>query len=319
MDKIRNFLESSTIHGLSYISTTKRFVRVFWVIVVILGFTGAGVMIYQSFQDWDESPVKTTVETFPITELTFPKVTVCPPKNTYTDLNYDLMMTENMTLKNETRNEMTDYAMLLLYEHCFDNIITNLSLLQDKDRYYNWYHGITEIMIPYYTSNAYFDRLSYSVSTHATSGTITTKDFGDMFDADKVEKRIYYRIEVVPADNIRSDPNISLHFEIERITMTDLSTGKDDFYLPWEASWDIPADQNIVKYETQPKDNSYTLVLSRSVTEEELAKQKLSFMPGFNFTWYFSGIEVDKNLNYTNKYIGLDVHRKRIIRFNLKK
>ena len=99
MDKIRNFLESSTIHGLSYISTTKRFVRVFWVIVVILGFTGAGVMIYQSFQDWDESPVKTTVETFPITELTFPKVTVCPPKNTYTDLNYDLMLTENMTLE----------------------------------------------------------------------------------------------------------------------------------------------------------------------------------------------------------------------------
>ena len=35
MESIRNFLESSTIHGLSYISTTRKYVRVFWILVVI--------------------------------------------------------------------------------------------------------------------------------------------------------------------------------------------------------------------------------------------------------------------------------------------
>ena len=69
MDNIKEFLESTTIHGLTYISLTKKYVRLFWIIVVIAGFTGAGIMIYQSFQDWEENPVKTTEETLPITEI----------------------------------------------------------------------------------------------------------------------------------------------------------------------------------------------------------------------------------------------------------
>ena len=87
MEKLNTFLESSTIHGLSYIAAGRKYVRLFWILVVIGGFSGAGVIIYQSFQSWADSPVKTTIETLPITEITFPKVTVCPPKNTYTDLN----------------------------------------------------------------------------------------------------------------------------------------------------------------------------------------------------------------------------------------
>ena len=110
---METFLETSTIHGVSHISTKRKFVRIFWTLVVISGFTGAGVLIYQSFQSWDESPVKTTIETHPIAEITFPKVTVCPPKNTFTNLNYDLMMTENITLDNDTRQELTNYAVEL--------------------------------------------------------------------------------------------------------------------------------------------------------------------------------------------------------------
>ena len=90
MEGVKTFLETSSIHGLAYISSTRRLVKLFWAVVVILGFTGAGAIIYQSFQSWSEGPVKTTIETLPITDITFPKVTVCPPKNTYTDLNYDL-------------------------------------------------------------------------------------------------------------------------------------------------------------------------------------------------------------------------------------
>ena len=56
MTSIRNFLEASTIHGLNYISTTKKLEKVFWIIVVIAGFTGAGVLIYTSFQTWADSP-----------------------------------------------------------------------------------------------------------------------------------------------------------------------------------------------------------------------------------------------------------------------
>ena len=88
---LKEFLESSTIHGLVYISTTKRLTRLFWILVVLSGFSFAGFLIFQSFQNWSESPIKTTVETRSIAGITFPKVLVCPPKGTFTDLNYDLM------------------------------------------------------------------------------------------------------------------------------------------------------------------------------------------------------------------------------------
>ena len=52
MEEVRTFLDSSTIHGLAYISSTRKFFRVIWVLVVIGGFTGAGVLIYQSFDSW---------------------------------------------------------------------------------------------------------------------------------------------------------------------------------------------------------------------------------------------------------------------------
>ena len=70
---MNNFLESSSIHGLNYISTTRKCVKLFWILVVFTGFTGAAILVHQSFQSWEESPVSTTIETRPIPEITFPK------------------------------------------------------------------------------------------------------------------------------------------------------------------------------------------------------------------------------------------------------
>ena len=49
MDGLRSFLEASTIHGLVYISTTKKFIKIFWILVVTLGFTVACYMIREAF------------------------------------------------------------------------------------------------------------------------------------------------------------------------------------------------------------------------------------------------------------------------------
>ena len=95
MEDIRIFLESSTIHGLFHISSTQKYARFLWILIVIAGFTGSSIIIYSSFESWNEGPIKTTIETLPITEIIFPKVTVCPPKNTYTELNYDLVMAKS--------------------------------------------------------------------------------------------------------------------------------------------------------------------------------------------------------------------------------
>ena len=106
MDGIRTFLESSSIHGLAYISTSRKFAKVFWIIIVFGGFTLAGYMINNSIKSWAERPIKTTLETRPISEIKLPKVTVCPPKTTYTDINNALLLDENMTLTDELQKDL---------------------------------------------------------------------------------------------------------------------------------------------------------------------------------------------------------------------
>lgn len=183
MDGFRNFLESSTIHGLTYISTTRKCVRLFWVTVVIAGFTCASILIYTSFQDWADNPVKTTIQTLPIKDLQFPKVTVCPPKNTYTNLNYDLMMTKNMSLDNETRNHLAFYAMKLVDNPKFGELMRNFSMFHEENRYYNWYHGYTEVELPKYIENKRTDQILFRLTTSAASGSVSAHSLEKVFDS----------------------------------------------------------------------------------------------------------------------------------------
>ena len=146
MEEFQNYLESSTVHGLFYIGTTRRLVKLFWIIVVLTGFIGAGILIKQSFQSWQDSPVKTTIETRPISEVTLPKISVCPAKNTYTNLNYDLMkMKENVSIP----VDMSDYA-----DNLRENFIRNFQdvdyqeqlkkigeTFKEENRFRNWYTG----------------------------------------------------------------------------------------------------------------------------------------------------------------------------------
>ena len=88
MGVLKEFLEKSTIHGLSFISDAKSFgEKVFWAIVVTMSFGFSAFLIGSSYSEWMESPVSTVVTTKPISELEFPEVTVCPPKSSNTALN----------------------------------------------------------------------------------------------------------------------------------------------------------------------------------------------------------------------------------------
>ena len=178
--------------------------------MVITGFSAASFMIYESFQAWEESPVTTNIETLPITKITFPKVTVCPPKGTYTDLNYDLMITEKMVLDNEVRTNLSKYAVELLQDHLHHVIMTNFSKLQEDNIYRKWYLGYTKIQGPVNKGVSY---VNLHLNSDATSGTITTEHYGEKFDADKVEPNIRYVISIHPPESVLGAcSNVTLHF-----------------------------------------------------------------------------------------------------------
>ena len=102
MSVIYEFLEKSTIHGLSFIRDAKSFgEKAFWVIIVTLGFGFAAYLIGNSYSQWIKSPVSTVVTTKPISELMLPEVTVCPPKGSNTVLNHILKKMEDEKVKED--------------------------------------------------------------------------------------------------------------------------------------------------------------------------------------------------------------------------
>ena len=304
MEVIKDFLESSTIHGMAHISTARKNVRLFWGTIVVAAFISASVLIHQSFKSWHEDPVKTTEETLPIREIKFPKVTVCPPKNTYTDLNYDLIMAEKMIIDNDTRLGLTNYALELLYDHMQDNIMRNLSKLEDNDRYFNWYHGYTEIILPYNTNYG----IDYTVRTSAVSGNIS-EHFGDYFNPGKVDKNFVYIIGIKPPPQVRNlgntdvnyfiyvepsqieSSNITFHIEMEKLSMKGLSIGKDQLYL---ADSFKDEDENRISYNTTSLRDAFIFTrLERQVISSDVDRQLLDKMPGFRITWNYSGVDLE--------------------------
>merc|ERR1711978_740796 len=94
-------------------------IKLFWIFVVFFGFTTASIIIYQSFQNWGVNPITTTIETLPISKIILPKVTVCPPKNTFTKLNHNLMMLENITFEKEATEIMVQFReSIFRWTHC---------------------------------------------------------------------------------------------------------------------------------------------------------------------------------------------------------
>ena len=173
MEGLTEFLQSSTIHGLSYIPRTRGPVKCFWMFVISTGFIGAATLIKQSFESWYLNPVFTTIQTLPITQIDFPKVTVCPPRNTFTNLNYDLLRVENVTLEPEARQELLQYLPEALYDGNFEEKLNLYKSFYHNDSFKDWYHGHTQISLPY----IYKERLTFESVTHAVSGVVSTPFF----------------------------------------------------------------------------------------------------------------------------------------------
>ena len=295
VEELKQFFESSTIHGLYYISSTRRWSRLFWILTVIGGFSGAGYLIYESFDNWAQSPISTTVETLPISQITFPNVTVCPPKNLFLNLNYDILQSEKMKLENDTRHKFIATDLYEVQEQFYDEIMTNFNKVEDPDRYHNWYHGYTGIGYPKYDHTYLSNQLKYILYTSATSGNISTKYFGEKFDADKVEGRIYIDIRVIFPPSFIYDNNVTLMLNVDKITMKDVSGNdmmafscyvcKEEYYI------DIDIDvTNWTKYITAPDLENYyfSIRLVRKLSQDVIKNMKLDLMPGFRFTWNYN-------------------------------
>ena len=155
MDVFKEFMRTSSIHGFSHIVSTTRYSRLFWIIVVIVGFSVSSILINQSFISWSESPVSTTIETLPISQIDFPRVIVCPPKNTQTNLNYDLVLSQNLSLDNEGKKEFAEFIKLTILDIIYDSALEDVRSYVELEKYRNWYDGVTLLELPVEEASVY--------------------------------------------------------------------------------------------------------------------------------------------------------------------
>ena len=74
------------------------------------------------------------IETLPISQITFPNVTVCPPRDLFLNLNQDIKNSEKVKLTENIRNELLDFALDVIQDQYYKEMISNLSKLHFE----NW-------------------------------------------------------------------------------------------------------------------------------------------------------------------------------------
>lgn len=219
MEELIKFLGSSTIHGFSHIASSRRCLRVFWIVVVLTCFIIAGGIIQNSVLSWEETPVSTTIETLPITEVTFPLVTVCPPRNRYTNLNYDLVSLKNSSLNEATKTKLTRLAVQLINDAFVEK---DLALMTVESGLRNWYRGYDSIRLALKSEEISGTprTVSWEVISFASSGSISTVGFKDGFDKERFPLYSKQKVIINLPKEIQYVENATITLRIEHDTET---------------------------------------------------------------------------------------------------
>ena len=213
MEGLKEFLESSTIHGLSHIASKRSLSRLLWLSVVITGFTMAGLLIKQSLDNWAASPVSTTTESLPISQVVFPRVTVCPPRDTFTSLTPDLLAAEQQHLDNNSRSKVLEKVPEAVHDSDFERRFTEFESFVEQDKYRLWYKGESEITYPYKSSSG--SMVYYKHSTYALAGTVETPYFRQPFERSSFYRYFQYAVSIRVPDSIVNSSAIRLVLHME--------------------------------------------------------------------------------------------------------
>ena len=296
MDILREFLESSTIHGLNYISTAKvgkytldillpvisqtNIGKLAWLLIVCLGFLTAGYLINSSYSAWLASPVATTITTLPIADLDFPTVTVCPPKDSNTALNYDLMKADNDSLTEQDRENLKNVLYNIIIEPTHQEYIRLMkatvnpgNIGKTLEGYHKFPKQSPEGMVEPSMSNNY--------------GEIQTPWFEESYKEDYYKEDRKQQFEIQISEDLRTQVGsgsllIQLEVDIreeegwqEEVKFTKASYGFDIYKLyTEEKSW--PDAENHCRKEGAGH-------LASVLTQEE--QEEVGALTGGNDTW----------------------------------
>ena len=194
------------------------------------------------------------------------------------------MLAEKITLTEEMRDKLIDHANKVIGEHIFTDA---LDILQEEDRYYNWYYGYSMIRRTFTND----DGLNYIIKTSAISGVVTSQYFGEQYQPNLVTRNTLFNIHVYPPESVRNNTNVTLHFDLERVSMNEyLSEGWDDM---WVDGIFLRGGLTSFSFNYTPPssdDDNILVLLERTINEENLKNIEMKLMPGTKIRWYYTGI-----------------------------
>ena len=215
METVKEFLESSTIHGLTYISSAhSRLAKAFWSLVVLTGFSCAIYLINDSYVDWQASPIATSISTHPISELEFPTITICPPEGSNTALNYDLDRAKNITLTERDRERLINIATQILIDNPSQDFVHLARDLLGKDRILELFKRKTEFSYPMTYIEREGQSPSFEIWSSKLNGSYKTPGFGKKNFCNETVKGIHF-VLTLPLVVMNNAGNASFDLEIK--------------------------------------------------------------------------------------------------------
>ena len=161
--------------------------------MVLLGFITAGYLISKSYLDWQSTPISTTISTHPLAELDFPTVTVCPPKDSHTALNYDLMKAGNDSLTEEHREHLKKTVFESFIETPNHQYMRRMK--ESPMDPIQIYEGFQSVPKPYGDSG-------FEIVTWNNYGRLETPRFGEQFESEYYKTDKWFHIVLEFPDNL---------------------------------------------------------------------------------------------------------------------
>ena len=108
---------------------------------------------------------------------------------------------------------------------------------------------------------------------------------------------LVYIVIVYAPKSIKDNKNVTLHFKLEkvRLGLSRDSSGQDIFKFD-QIFLDPVQTIDTTKY-TPPGDH-HLMYLRRDVKYEDVETKKLDIMPGFRFSWWYTGAQVTMDDKY---------------------
>ena len=299
--KLKEYFDVSSIHGLGHINSQRWFGKIFWFLVVLGGFVVAGILLQQSFEDWRDNPISTVIETEPILKSKFPDFVVCPPKNTFTNLNLDLMNAEKITLNNEMRESLINLTTEMILDEEFFDVYENENEVFLTNKFKNWYTGFLSATL----STAQV----VEVSTSSEAGLFSSPFYGDsVFRADKFHIQADYAIRINPPKNIsryrkgRGYDNLCVKIQKDTSKWKQERSESVTWYQGFrygQLDEDLKTETQCFKGKDFKKGGRFGFVrvlFDREITERAFEGWSKKRFTGMNVSWYYTDSE-GKNID----------------------